>query len=441
VSSPNPEAAGTCRPTVIALLRRGRSGIIVDCEYEEAEGGRHAEEGRRDGEGPDRASDRRTVASAPGDPSSLPSRSFPSFPGQLTSLQGHRASTNIVFVLGVPGVSSVTTSLDFDAIAAGGDSLLQGSGLHVQLESSDGQSLHAARIVPNGSGRLAQIRLTVTADDFSSAENEAFDAVMPTLSRIAFQADTPLEVTAISLTERATQTRQLPTTLVGAVQPAPEIAETTTPELRMFLAAYRKGLNGNSPLYPMTRQIPVDPDGLADVTVWSRGNFMPYLGKSLAEIRDAVTDTIRNAVAHISPNMDLRIADYAADIQACRTITRCCATWRETSSTRSWRAFPVPIPPRVARRPRSYRDRRARRGPRPRRSAEAITSRGHRRRARTAVRLGPRLLDDRQLSGAQLGDLVPCSSKRAVSRRCCAAAATSAVVCQVPRRIEIMQPG
>jgi hypothetical protein len=250
-------------------------------------------------------------------------------------------------------VSSVTTSLDFDAVAAGGDSLLQGSGLHVQVESSDGQSFHAARIVPNGSGRLAQIRLTVTADDFSSAENEAFDAVVPTLSRVAFEADTPLEVTAISLTERATQARQLRTTIVGAVQPAPEIAGSTTPELRMFLAAYREGLNGNSPLYqalsfykilegatkfhtnrvraaskrgeaeptdPMARQIPADPQGLGDVTVWSRDNFTPYLGKSFAEVRDLVTGTIRNAVAHIAPNMDLRVADYATDIQACRSI-------------------------------------------------------------------------------------------------------------------------
>jgi hypothetical protein len=50
-------------------------------------------------------------------------------------------------------------------------------------------------------------------------------------------------------------------------------------------------------------------------------------------------------------------------------------------------------------------------------------------------------VDDRQLSGAQLGDLVPCSGKRAVSRRCCAAAVTSAAVCQVRRRIEIMQAG
>ena len=57
------------------------------------------------------------------------------------------------------------------------------------------------------------------------------------------------------------------------------------------------------------------------MTEWARDNFTPYLGMSFGEIRDAVTDTIRNAVAHISPGMDLRIADYAADIRACRAIT------------------------------------------------------------------------------------------------------------------------
>ena len=57
------------------------------------------------------------------------------------------------------------------------------------------------------------------------------------------------------------------------------------------------------------------------MTDWARDNFTPYLGKTFAEIKEAVADTIRNAVAHISPNMDLRIADYAADIRACRDIT------------------------------------------------------------------------------------------------------------------------
>ena len=70
----------------------------------------------------------------------------------------------------------------------------------------------------------------------------------------------------------------------------------------------------------MARQLPTDPKDLADVAEWSRDNFAPYLGKSFADIRDAVTRTIRSAAVHISPKMDLRVADYAADVQACRAI-------------------------------------------------------------------------------------------------------------------------
>lgn len=122
----------------------------------------------------------------------------------------------------------------------------------------------------------------------------------------------------------------------------------------MFLAAYRERLNANSPLYqtlsfykiiegvakfhtnrvraakkrgaavptdPLAKQIPADPKDLTGITEWARSNFTPYAGKSFAEIKDAVMDTIRNAVAHISPGMDLRIADYATDIRACWDIT------------------------------------------------------------------------------------------------------------------------
>jgi hypothetical protein len=211
-----------------------------------------------------------------------------------------------------------------------------------------------ARIIPNSHGRLAQVRLTVTAGDFSLAENEAFDAVVPVLSRIAFEADTPLEVTGVLLTEQATQTRRFGATLVGAAQPAPALEGEMTQELRMFLAAYREGLNANSPLYqalsfykiiegvtkfhtnrvraakkrgalepadPLARQIPANRKDLMGMTEWARDNFTPYLGMNFGEIRDAVTGTIRKAVAHISPGMDLHIADYAADIRACRAIT------------------------------------------------------------------------------------------------------------------------
>jgi hypothetical protein len=270
------------------------------------------------------------------------------------SPSGSPGKYDVVFVLGVPGMSGAATALDFDGMLAGGDSLLEGTGLEVELQAADGSSLSVARIVPNAHGRLAQVRLAVTAGNFSLAENEAFDAVMPVLSRIAFEADTPLEVTGILLTEQATQTRRFGATLVGATQPAPELAGTTTPELRSFLAAYREGLNTNSPLYqtlsfykiiegvatfhtkraraakkcgapeptdPLAQQIPGNRADLAGMTEWARDNFTPYLGMSFGEIRSAVKNTIRDAVAHITPGMDLRIADYAADIRACRAIT------------------------------------------------------------------------------------------------------------------------
>jgi hypothetical protein len=110
---------------------------------------------------------------------------------------------------------------------------------------------------------------------------------------------------------------------------------------------------------------------LADVTAWSRDNFMPYLGNSFAEIRDAVTDTSRNARLHTSHRTWTFVSPTTPPTsKPAGPSRRCCATWRGTSSTRSWRAFLVQIPPRAARRPKSYRcrcdnrDRRARRGPR-----------------------------------------------------------------------------
>jgi hypothetical protein len=267
---------------------------------------------------------------------------------------GSPGSYDVVFVLGVPGVSGVATSLDFDGMLAGGDSLLQGSGLQVELQSFDGSSSNVARILPNSQHRLARIHLTATADDFSTAENNAYDAVMPVLSWLAFEADTPVEVTAVLLTERSTQIRRFGATLAGAVQSAPELSGLIGPELRPFLAAYREGLNANSPLYqalsfykviegvttfhtkrtraaakgggaippdPMAKQIPADAQDLIDMTEWARENFIPYLGKSFGDIKESVSDTIRNAIAHITPGRDIRVADYLADIRSCREIT------------------------------------------------------------------------------------------------------------------------
>jgi hypothetical protein len=260
---------------------------------------------------------------------------------------------DVVFVLGVPGVSSVAVNLNRDDMLTKGDSLLEGAGLQVELETPDGSASNVARIVANTHRRLAQIHLAVTADTFAAAEKEAHDEIMPVLSRLAFEADTPVEVTAVLLTEQSTQIQSMGATIIGSVQPAPELAGLSTEELRPFLAAYREGLNSNSPLYqalsffkviegltalstrraraapggsavvpgPLSKLIPTSPNDLPQITEWARSAFTPYLGKSFAEIKESVTETIRNAVAHLAPGRDVRVADYFDDIRACRDIT------------------------------------------------------------------------------------------------------------------------
>jgi hypothetical protein len=57
------------------------------------------------------------------------------------------------------------------------------------------------------------------------------------------------------------------------------------------------------------------------MTEWERDVFTPYLGKTFAEIKEAVGDTVRNAIAHLTPGRDIRVADYLKDIRACRDIT------------------------------------------------------------------------------------------------------------------------
>ena len=70
----------------------------------------------------------------------------------------------------------------------------------------------------------------------------------------------------------------------------------------------------------MAARIPASRGDLADMTDWARENFTAYLGMSYTEIRDAVRKTIRDAVAHLTPGMDIRVADYAADTRACRAV-------------------------------------------------------------------------------------------------------------------------
>ena len=60
-------------------------------------------------------------------------------------------------------------------------------------------------------------------------------------------------------------------------------------------------------------QLPDDP--------WGHDAFTCYLGMTFADVEKNVGKTIRDGAAHIAPGMkEMRIADMAEDIRACREL-------------------------------------------------------------------------------------------------------------------------
>lgn len=263
---------------------------------------------------------------------------------------GSPGDYKVTFVLGVPGVSSVAAEIAPEKVVGSGDSLLAGTGRRVQLVFMPGGPAEEFVVSANRHGRLDRVDVTVRADDRVSAEREAH-RVMPLLSRMAVEADTAVEVKATVITELSTHITMMGTYLIGAVKPAPEFSGVSTPEQLALLAAYREGLNCNAPSYQAlafykiiegaetfwkkaSRQAarkgdPAPPDplaglmpaSLADVPQgppWSKDRFSPYLGKNFREVRDTFKDVIRNAVAHLTPGLELRVPDYMEDVEKCR---------------------------------------------------------------------------------------------------------------------------
>jgi hypothetical protein len=100
--------------------------------------------------------------------------------GEAGPHAGSHGLYDVVYVLGVPGIDAVTTNVDFYGIVDRGDSLLEGSGLKVDVTTTHGTSV--ARVLPNAKGRLARVDLTVTADSFDAAHKEAHDNVIQRLA-------------------------------------------------------------------------------------------------------------------------------------------------------------------------------------------------------------------------------------------------------------------
>jgi predicted ester cyclase len=64
--------------------------------------------------------------------------------------------------------------------------------------------------------------------------------------------------------------------------------------------------------------MPANEKDLVGVTNQNRDLFRPFLGKPMKDAFDAMRDTVRNAVVHLTPGQELRVPDYFDDVEKCR---------------------------------------------------------------------------------------------------------------------------
>jgi len=109
-------------------------------------------------------------------------------------------------VLGVPGVASVLTALDFDSLE--GDSVVElppgVTSVALPLGPAPANPELSVWVLPNRFGRAASAELQFVADSFDSARKLSYDVLAPMMSRLSFDHDVALDIVATEITEVAT---------------------------------------------------------------------------------------------------------------------------------------------------------------------------------------------------------------------------------------------
>jgi hypothetical protein len=261
-------------------------------------------------------------------------------------------------VLGVPGASrSAFTELNWDVIAAKGDSLIEVPGEATgvtqtwHLGGPGGDQVIAYDFGLNADRRLATATTRLNADGFEAALVTAQDVLESYLSVMSFCHDVPAEVVSWRVTEERTGAVRLAMKHLGKVKPIDlNLTMLSSPELRELLSTWREAMNSATPMgqalgfykiiervhkyrvdreartrstsnhYLLPREtIPARIEGLIPEYEWSSDTFKPFLGKKFTSVWDQdLRERIRNAVAHLREEAPSLTPDRAADVEICR---------------------------------------------------------------------------------------------------------------------------
>lgn len=261
-------------------------------------------------------------------------------------------------VLGVPGVSrSAFTELDWNVIAAQGDSLIQvpepANGITQSWHHGGpgGDQVFAFDFSVNAERRLATARTQLQADGFQTALVSAQDVLESYLSVWSFHLDVPAEAVAWRVTEDATGSVRMAMKHLGQVKPIDlTLTMLSTPELRELISAWREAMNAATPMsqalgfykiierlhsYRVAREartrgtsnhyllpqekVPERIEELIPEYEWGSESFKPFLGRKFTAVwKQDLRERIRNAVAHLREDSPSLTAGRAADLETCR---------------------------------------------------------------------------------------------------------------------------
>ena len=268
------------------------------------------------------------------------------------SPQGNPGSYSITFFLSIPGKEQFRDELDLNKLMQSGDSLLllpqEAAQVHVKIFNDQEEVI--VTIVKNEHGALARAQLHLHVSSFVEAETNAYNIVMPLLSRWSYLHDVALDITGYQVIEQQTGSQKWMVSLVGKVRAFEfNIADVSKPNYRTVFSAYREALNATNPFYrllcfyrviegvkklraqrrttvlsdgdeyrePLDERIPsAEIDcGSSDPSI--QDSFKPYLGKKFTWVLDQMRSLLRNAVAHLDPEGNTLDADKYADIASC----------------------------------------------------------------------------------------------------------------------------
>ena len=268
------------------------------------------------------------------------------------SPEGGQGMYIVTFFLSIPGKEHFRDEIDFNKFVQSGNSLLlvPQEAAKVNVTLFNDQEAVVVTLSKNTHGALSTAQLRVQASKFVEAETNAFNIVMPLLSRWSYLYDVALDIAGYLAMEERTDTQKWTLGLLGKEKVLNfNRTDVSKPMYRTVFSAYREALNATNPFYqllcfykviegvkklrtirkeailragneyrePSDERIPDRESDCASPDSLILDHFKPYLGKKFTWVLDQMRGLLRNAVAHLNPEGDTLVADTFEDIAKC----------------------------------------------------------------------------------------------------------------------------